>query len=273
MGLERLLEETTEAYYWMGFLFADGHFNDKKGKTSIVVGLSEKDRLHLEKLSKFVDVEMKERVSTWTYNGIKKTSKQCNLSKWDKTNVLKIIDKFSILPLKTYNPPLNLNIQADDLFIAFIVGFIDGDGCIDKQGCLHVQCHKSWNVILEQWFNRLYDISGVEIVNKVQKTLLKCSIDKRDGSGRIEIYNNDVLMFLKNKVIEMNLPVLERKWDRIIKRKRYARDSSAIKASIKELMVLGLTQKDIADKVGVGYSYISFIKGGEKRKRSDGSYR
>jgi len=265
MGLERLLEETPEAYYWMGFLFADGYFSEKVGGTCVIIALSEKDKNHLEKLSKLVDVPLKQTHSTWDHRGVKKISAQYRLEKWDKDNVLKIIKKFSILPLKTYNPPTDLNIENVDFFISFLVGFIDGDGCIDKQGCLHVQCHKSWNSLLEQWFNRLYKISDAVILNRVQKTSLKCSIDKRDGSGRIEIYNNDILIFLKNKIAELKLPILERKWNRVVQRKRYKRNSSELKASIRNMIEAGLTQKEIGHNVGVDPSYVAFIKGGEKR--------
>lgn len=104
------------------------------------------------------------------------------------------------------------------MFIAFLIGFVDGDGCIDKLGCIHVQCHSSWRETLELWFNRLYSISNPKIKNKTFKKLIKCGIDKRDGSVRVEIYNSEVLTFLKEKALTLNLPIIKRKWERIVPR-------------------------------------------------------
>ena len=45
----KLISETNESYYWLGFLMADGHFN-KNGQ--IQINLAEKDLKHLQKLGK-----------------------------------------------------------------------------------------------------------------------------------------------------------------------------------------------------------------------------
>lgn len=50
-----LASKTPEAYYWLGFLFADGHFNHKSQRLQI--RLCAKDILHLYKLAKFIEFE------------------------------------------------------------------------------------------------------------------------------------------------------------------------------------------------------------------------
>jgi hypothetical protein len=265
MGLERLLEETPESYYWSGLIMADGYISNKRGGKCVIVQLSEKDKTHIEKLSKFVDVPLKLKTARWTYNGISKSSKHYRLEKWDENNTLAISNKFNMLEKKTYNPPSSLNIEDNNLFVAFILGFIDGDGCIDKQGCLHVQCHASWRECLEGWFNRLYDIVKPNLLNKVQKNVVKANIDKRDGGVRVEIYNNEILVYLRNKAIEMNLPTMKRKWERIVERKKYSRDSFELKEEIKKLLNSGIKQKEISIRLGINNSYVSYIKNGERR--------
>jgi len=36
-----------------------------------------------------------------------------------------------------------------------------------------------------------------------------------DGWALLSLYDNDVLAFMKRKIIELNLPVLDRKWDKV----------------------------------------------------------
>jgi len=264
MGLERLLEETPQAYYWAGLVMADGYTSLKSGDKCLIVQLSEKDKLYMDKFSDFLQIPLKMRISRWTTRGIKKSSQNYRLEKWDADNVLAITNKFNMLERKTYNAPSNLNIANDDFFIAFILGFIDGDGCIDKQGCLHIQCHSSWKDCLEKWFNRLYTIVEPDLVNKVQKSIVKANIDKRDGGIRVEIYNNELLVYLRDKAVEMKLPVMKRKWERIVVRKKYERNSFELKEKIKEALAEKKKIPMIAKELNIGTSYVYFIKNGEE---------
>ena len=52
-NFEKLLEETNEKYYWLGFLLADGSFGKKK---ELKIGLSNKDKEHLIKLQNFLNI-------------------------------------------------------------------------------------------------------------------------------------------------------------------------------------------------------------------------
>lgn len=50
-------ELTEEALYWVGFIFADGHINHREGGQAprLIIGLSEKDEEHLNKLRTFLE--------------------------------------------------------------------------------------------------------------------------------------------------------------------------------------------------------------------------
>ena len=49
LGIERLLEETPETYYWIGFLMADGciSFNQSRNDYHLSLAISQKDKEHL----------------------------------------------------------------------------------------------------------------------------------------------------------------------------------------------------------------------------------
>jgi hypothetical protein len=133
MGLKRsqcnsnvykLLEENWETYYWIGFIFADGHITKKN---ELSVKLSVKDIEHLFKLSNYIKVKMHKKVSN--------DPRYCGLRIMDNIIVKKIKNKFCIHNDKTRNPiPKQIfEKMNDDLFCSMIIGFIDGDGNIKKQ--------------------------------------------------------------------------------------------------------------------------------------------
>lgn len=53
--LYKLLENSPEAYYWLGFLFADGHFTQSN---RLILSLSIKDKEQLEKFIKFIGIQL-----------------------------------------------------------------------------------------------------------------------------------------------------------------------------------------------------------------------
>lgn len=63
-----LLEESFDAYYWMGFILADGCFQ-KSGQ--LVICSAEKDKTHLDKLALFLKTETKKYKSSINADFIK----------------------------------------------------------------------------------------------------------------------------------------------------------------------------------------------------------
>ena len=123
----------------------------------------------------------------------------------DTKIVKEIKDKFNISNKKTYYPPKNLtSISNKDLLIALIIGFIDGDGCIAKKNkafSLTVKCHSSWLDIL-QFFVKEISVESNAKINAA-------------GYAYFSITNVLALQELKEKAIKLELPILERKWDKI----------------------------------------------------------
>ena len=182
--LSPLLLDTNEAYYWMGFLMADGHFS-KSGQ--IQVNLSKKDLPHLIKFSKFVNYE-KELNKPSLYVG-------------DKKNYKKIKNKFNLNNNKTYSPP-KINVNDINLLYSLIIGFIDGDGTINKDGYLYIKCDSSWLTNINYM---------LEVISNGTHT---CKINK-DGLTNGYITNIETMKKIKIKAISLKIPLLSRKWDRI----------------------------------------------------------
>ena len=89
MGLERLLEETPEAYYWMGFLMADGFFRYYPETSQYGLMFSITDKYSILKFSKFINKKY------FTYNkDICKNGKIYTISINDKIATFKIMKKF-----------------------------------------------------------------------------------------------------------------------------------------------------------------------------------
>lgn len=165
---------------------ADGHFNDKIKQ--IQINLSEKDLPHLIKLSEYVEYKKKIILPRISIN-------YTDINDW-------LVDTFNITSNKTYNPCLLSNLYNDDLF-SFIIGFIDGDGTIDNKGYLRIKCHKSW----------LGNLNFM--VNHLTNNDFKKGIINNEGLSFISITKIEIMKNIKEKILKLNLPVLNRKWDRV----------------------------------------------------------
>lgn len=192
-SLQNLLKEEFEAYYWIGFLMADAHFNNN-GR--IILQLAEKDSEHVQKFAQFIEYKkpVKNRIAIM----------QKGVSD-------KIKEKFSISHIKTYEPCNIFNISSDALFVSLFIGFIDGDGCIGKmykrQNCyITIKLHKNWSNNLYYMIDRIYKINSLP---------MKPILHYRGNHVYMNFSNKTIIKYLKDKTIEYKLPVLKRKWDKI----------------------------------------------------------
>jgi hypothetical protein len=203
--LSVLLGNTNEAYYWMGFLYADGYFNHDTNRVKLT--LNEKDRNHLEKFARYISCE---NVCDYTWSGDRKVSE---VRVMDRFVFPRIVEKFLLKPKKTYNPPDNLLfLDTDEKFVAFFVGFIDADGYIKKESrpkkgngiTITIKVHSSWKRILQEMSDRIHGLSNA-ISTK--------AIINKSGYAKVAISKKSVVMFLRDKSVELNLPSLDRKWE------------------------------------------------------------
>lgn len=244
--LSILLEDTNETYYWIGFLLADGHISNRN---ELIITLSIKDKDQIEKFAKFI------KCKNIRYITRKRDKIQfISIRVRDKINIPKFVEKFNWNHQKTYYPP-NIQIENYDLFLSFLTGFIDGDGSIRKvNNCnsfhVFIMIHANWLQVLEKWRSILVNNYEINIPN------IKIYNDK----CRMIITNTILTKRIKNDILKLNLPYMERKWD-IIDLNIENQNEIAIKRYnlVKDLYNKNLSCKDISDKLNLDYSCVRYI--------------
>lgn len=194
--IEKLLEDTPEAYYWIGYLLADGHFYTQRLKFT-QNGI---DKISVENFKKYIeatcDVKYDNKID------------QASFSIMSIDVVPKIMKKFDIKSDKTYNPPSreifeNMDI---DLLAYLFIGFVDGDGHIANlhnrpDYNLRIKVHSSWYDTLNVFIERLFGLSGYVKINK-------------QGYADVTIGDSQILKKFKKKYFEnITFEPLHRKWD------------------------------------------------------------
>ena len=216
--LEVLLENTPEVFYWIGFLLADGNFEERK--LSVTYHL--KDREHLQKF----------RDLTKSNNSIYQPSSDNLCERFHITNV-KVVkalrEKFDIRNNKTKYPPNMLNYNFDDdLIFSMIIGYIDGDGSISKRN----NCHSfTLNIVGDQncndnfifMFNFLHRYLNKQCNSAIPKiistyTTLPQDIIKTKKlyySTNLYINRKEILQSMLDKAKELQLPYMQRKFGKL----------------------------------------------------------
>jgi len=192
--IKNLLKETLEAYYWIGFILADGSINHQTKRLKIL--LSNKDIQSIYQLANFLDIENQ-------HNNV--------ISIQDKEYIPKLIKKFDFKQNKTKNPPKK-SFKLDSKLMSLYCGFIDGDGCIKKQykrtdTILTIKLHKTWLKFLRQIEINLYKYFKIKQYNNIIRTKVNNA-----GYASLHISDSRLLKKLKLFVIKNKLPVMNRKW-------------------------------------------------------------
>lgn len=201
-SLDKLLEETPESFYWLGFLIADGSFYDNRFELS----LAEKDKEHLEKFANFIGFNKE--------LAYRKKTKSYRLMFSNKNSIPIVMDKYGIIRNKTYNP-IDFSIfekYPKELIMSMLIGIIDGDGNIQKNRSsnaftIDISSHRLW----VDFYNNLID--SLKICARIKNYNSKPTIQSIKISKKEEI---NILY----KYIKLNeLPILNRKWFEIFEKR------------------------------------------------------
>jgi len=245
-----LLLDNNITYYWIGFIMADGSIDHEHLR--LTVRLSAKDKVHLVRFGDYIHAEVKEGERF----GFDKMFGYCSIYIQDKIRIKILIDKFNFKQNKTENPPDDISWMNDNLFLSFLTGFIDGDGCIRKvykrkDSNLRIKNHRSWISVLEQFRIRLEKIFDVKI---------KSSKLNKQGYAELTLTNIKLLSLLKNKIKTLGIPYMERKWNLIDETLISRYETSTIKRmKIKKLLDSGMKNKDISKKLNISPSSITLV--------------
>lgn len=199
-----LLNESNEAFYWTGFILADGCVSEDKHKNKksssqvmrLSIVLNELDVEHLKKYQKFIDSGTVHRRSNTviinTYDGTKE-----------------FMNKFDIKIRKTYNACdfKFFEKYSREQLLSLFCGLLDGDGSITyKHGknCVFIRvgAHTAWEQFYRTLLNKL-EIPFTYVPNR------------KFNYFNLSIQNKPLIYSLYKEIKMLNLPLLERKWRRI----------------------------------------------------------
>lgn len=193
-SLDRLLDMSNQSMYWLGVILADGSFH----RNGFEISFKAEDLEFLQRLGTYINYNnalIKYRSSSNSYR----------LSFSNKHALKKVQDKFDIHQKKTYNP---CNFKFYDTFtteqlMCLLIGLIDGDGHISKNGeYITITAHEVWY----DFYNKLISKLGLNFHINKSKNRPILSI----RAGKLEVKKT-----LKNFILDKELLVLERKWNRL----------------------------------------------------------
>ena len=247
-NLAKLLDDSLESNYWVGFILADGYISEL-GRLKITI--HEIDLKLLQDFCTYVECS----IDFITHDN-KNTPQYISISLMDKEVMRKLKNKYNIKERKTYNPPEVEFILSPQL-IAMYVGFIDGDGSIRRlhkrtDANIAIKCHSSWGKFLTNLQLNLYDF--FECVKLGERK--EASINNQ-GYACVTISNNSLLKKLKQFIVDNNLPVLWRKWTNINMEYVNRYETSCINLKrIVELKDKGMSIVDISKELNLKYQRV-----------------
>lgn len=196
-----LLSETPEAYYWAGFILADGHISNRN---ELSITLSAKDKDHLIKFSEYISFPKVIKLKNYG----KVCYEQVRLAVTDRFYIKEFKEKFDIKRDKTYYPPDLSWIKNKNLFLSLLCGYIDGDGTISsrKSSTIQFHVHSSWMPFFTLVNEKLFEYYNINAT-------MPCI--GKDGYTRFSICNFQLVKNIYIDILELNIPFLKRKWNRI----------------------------------------------------------
>ena len=190
-SLEFLNQLNLKSCYWWGFIIADGHISHKG---ELAITLSNLDKEHLLKLSSILSCNISERGNF------------VHLRLGDKSFGEKWLNILSINAPKTYFPPDLSVFYTKEYLLPFVIGLIDGDGCIWESKnwlSLRIELHGNWLNTLQLISDKLKEFYDIDCKIKTSKR----------GFSQLNINTKKDLKILKNYIC--NVDYLERKWNKL----------------------------------------------------------
>lgn len=190
-SLEFLNQLNPKSCYWWGFIIADGHISHKG---ELAITLSSLDKEHLLKLSNILGCNISER-RNFVYLRI-----------GDKSFGEKWLNILSINAPKTYFPPDLSIFYTKENLLPFVIGLVDGDGCIWESKDwlnLRIELHGNWLNTLQIISNKLKEFYDIDCKIKTSKR----------GYSQLNINTKKDLKILKDYI--SNVDYLERKWNKL----------------------------------------------------------
>lgn len=119
-NMEKFKEDSSDKYYWLGFIGADGCVVDN----TLSIELKDIDEKHLQKFNSFFENTnpIEKRVNNLNVNCVK--------AKINSFELVEYLKQYNIYQNKSKTYTIPLNKIPEKFLMDFIRGLIDGDGCI-----------------------------------------------------------------------------------------------------------------------------------------------
>lgn len=197
-----LLNGSNEAFYWTGFILADGcvsedrHKHSKNPSLRLSITLKEIDSKHLEKYRNFLNSgtvrNHDNKTMIVTYGGTKE-----------------FMNYYGVKFRKTYNPCdfEHLKQFTKDQLWCLLAGIIDGDGSITykhnkKSVFIRIAAHNCWMSFYKSFMEYL----------EIPYTIIP---QNNADAFSVSIQNKKFIYELEKKLRAFNLPLMDRKWGRV----------------------------------------------------------
>lgn len=126
--------DTENSFYLAGFIAADGCIMSKGGSKVLSIGLSNKDKSHLEKIKNTLEAE--NPIHDYDVKNSKRNTKWNDVIKSEikisSSQIYSDLQRFNITERKTHTLTLPEWIKVHPLRHHFIRGYSDGDGCFSS---------------------------------------------------------------------------------------------------------------------------------------------
>ena len=190
-------DQSLQTFYQVGFILADGSFYGNRFE----LGLKDSDKYALEEFANYIQY-----TSTIKHRDSSSSNRICFSN---SKSIPEFMQKYGLSYNKTYNPP-NFSYYSNyskEQLIALLIGLIDGDGSISKNGSEHsnaitITSHKVWKSFY------------IELLSALDIPIHIKEYEKRSTIS-IGIYQRNYCILLRDFILNNNLFHLKRKWEKI----------------------------------------------------------
>lgn len=229
-----LFNKSYLSYYWIGLILSDGSLLED-GTLKIDLAIKDKDYL-----KNFADY-LQTKISFYPRykNNNKNSTGICRVKVKDNILGRKLREFLGITQLKTYEP-FSLDFISNKYeLVAFLCGFIDGDGTITKLGSISIDCHKNY-------YDLFYHLGTLLVESEIISSF---NLYYYKDMCRISFQRFQDVKNIKDIATKMRLPLMERKWSRVRKEIKSKNRLLDMKATIKILRKREYTLKQICKAI------------------------
>lgn len=184
--------DTEEKAYWLGFIYADGNVRNTNGSYQLVIELNSIDFNHLKKFRKHIGSN--KPIKT------RKNRNMCSITLNSKNLVTKLFE-IGCIENKTVNGYIEPAVLSNDMLKkAFLRGFLDGDGYIEKNTSKYRAVYTVKSEQIRDTINELLNEMNIKTRIQNEGSYYRIHIERKDDFNRLlELLYKDASVYLDRK--------------------------------------------------------------------------